>query len=179
MDPILLKGSSLRTRRQDSPAGILEAEGTASLAAALADDHHHVTLLDLLVDDTINRHDWADRPLRDLPIADTAAAEAIRLIGDSFRDAHSLTPELVAAHSHRLITRIADRCGVPATQLWTQLTDVITRDADDSPYSDWSLDFEVDADVDPDDCRGEPEPLGLGVGAAVDDVSPDSDPYLF
>ena len=165
------------------PAGILEAEGTASLAAALADDHHHGTLLDLLVDDSINRHDWANRPLRDLPIADTAAAEAIRLIGDSFRGAHSLTPELVAAQSHRLITRIADRCGVPVTQLWMQLADVITRDADDSPYSDWSLDFEgaadVDVDVDPDDCRGEPEPLGLGVGAAVDDDSPDSDPYLF
>jgi DNA primase len=111
------------------PAAILADDGPDQLAAHLADPRHHGTLLDLLVDQKLDRYDTDNQPLRDLPISEHAACQAARLVADTFRN--QLTdPAAITAHIQRHMSRIVARTGVDAGALNRYLLDMLIRHDD-------------------------------------------------
>jgi DNA primase catalytic core len=108
------------------PAAILADDGSDRLAAHLADPHHRGTLLDLLIDQLIDRYDTDNQPLRDLPISEHAAYQAARLVAEHFRD-QITDPAIMSAHIQRHMTRIVTRTGTPAATLNTYLIDMLIR----------------------------------------------------
>ena len=98
------------------PADLLAAQGAAALADALHDPQHRETLLDLLVDQKLDRYDTDNRPLRDLPISEHAAYQAAKLVADTFRN-HITDPAAVTAHIQRHISRIIARTDIDPGQL--------------------------------------------------------------
>lgn len=155
------------------PAEILAADGPTRLAATLADDNHHGTLLDLLVDQQLDHYDWSTTgtPLRDLPISEHAASEAVKVVGNTFLEAPELAADTVAEQSRRQILRIAERTGVLSSRLWNELTSVITRDV-----------YEDEFDYGPIEALDEPAPefeeQAAGQWPALgfdDDPDPDAD----
>jgi DNA primase len=111
------------------PADLLAAQGAAALANALHDPQHRETLLDLLVDQLIDRYDTANRPLRDLPISEHAAYQAARLVADTFRN-QTTDPAAVTAQIQRHMARIIARTDIDAGQLNTYLLDMLIRHDD-------------------------------------------------
>jgi DNA primase catalytic core len=111
------------------PADLLAAQGAAALADSLRDPQHRDTLLDLLIDQLIDRYDTDNRPLRDLPIREHAAYQAARLVADTFRN-HITDPAAVTAHIHRHISRIIARTDIDASQLNHYLLNLLIRHDD-------------------------------------------------
>jgi len=149
------------------PADILAASGASALADTLRDPRHRVTVLDLLVDQLLDRYDTATRPIRELPIHEHAAYEAARLVADHLRD-QIAEPAVTANHIQRHMARIVDRTGTDAAALNSYLIDMLI----DSPSVDPALaeldeahrddDFAMRA-VEPDDefaAEPEAEPAG-------------------
>ena len=111
------------------PAAILADDGSDRLAAHLADPRHHGTLLDLLVDQKLDRYDTDNQPLRDLPISEHVAYEAARLVADTFRN-QITDPAAVTAHIQRHISRFIARTDIDAGQLNRYLLDMLIRHDD-------------------------------------------------
>jgi DNA primase catalytic core len=111
------------------PADLLAVRGAAALTDALHDPQHRETLLDLLVDQKLDRYDTDNRPLRDLPISEHAAYQAARLVADTFRN-HITDPAAVTAHIQRHISRIIARTDIDAGQLNSHLLDMLIRSDD-------------------------------------------------
>jgi DNA primase catalytic core len=111
------------------PADLLAVRGAAALTDALHDPQHRETLLDLLVDQLLDRYDTDGRPLRDLPISEHAAYQASRLVAETFRN-HITDPAVVTAHIQRHMSRIIARTGVDAAHLNSCLIDMLIRHDD-------------------------------------------------
>lgn len=119
------------------PAIILETAGATGLAKALANQNLHGTVLDLLVDEQLDRYEWSPNgpALRDTAVSWQAAWDAVRLVGETLHEAHDLSQDLAVAHAQHQISRIAERTGEPVADLWRNLINVITQDVDDTAYS--------------------------------------------
>jgi len=113
------------------PADILAADGADRLAATLADPQRHATLLELLVDDQLDQHDWSSNgtPLRELPIASHAAYEATRLVAETVRE-RVTWGQTDTDQIQRQLTRIAERTGVEVAELNNYLVAVAFPDED-------------------------------------------------
>ena len=111
------------------PADLLATQGAAALADALHDPQHRETLLDLLIDQKLDRYDTDNQPLRDLPISEHAAYQAARLVADTFRN-QTTDPAAVTAHIQRHISRIIARTDIDAGQLNRYLLDMLIRHDD-------------------------------------------------
>jgi DNA primase catalytic core len=111
------------------PADLLATQGAAALADALHDPQHRETLLDLLVDQKLDRYDTDNRPLQDLPISEHAAYQAARLVADTFRN-QTTDPAAVTAHIQRHMSRIIARTDIDAAALNSYLLDMLIRSDD-------------------------------------------------
>jgi DNA primase catalytic core len=136
------------------PAAILADGGPTRLAETLTDPQHHATLLDLLVDQTIDQYDWSTSgiELRELPIASHAGYEATRLIAETLRNSTTWT-QTNAANLQRQLARITERTAVPLTELNNYLLDAAFPDHDPAsqlPAADAGIDAEFDAEFDAD-----------------------------
>jgi DNA primase catalytic core len=106
------------------PADLLAAQGATALADALHDPQHRETMLDVLVDQLIDRYDTDARPVSELPIHEHAAYEAARLVADHVRN-QITDPASVAAHIQRHMARIVERTGTDAAALNSYLIDML------------------------------------------------------
>jgi DNA primase catalytic core len=150
------------------PADILATHGAAALADTLRDPQHRETVLDLLVNQLLDRYDTDTRSVCELPIHEHAAYEAARLVADHYRD-HMTDPAVMPTHIQRHIARIANRTGTDAAALNSYLidmliptdeVDVMTQpdhpaDVDAASHDAFAADY--DRDYDPDhDVSAEP-----------------------
>jgi DNA primase catalytic core len=106
------------------PADILAIQGAAALADSLRDPQQRVTVLDLLVDQLLDRYGTDTRPVRELPIHEHAGYEAARLVADHLHD-QITDPAVMSTHIRRHLARIVDRTGADAGALNSYLIDVL------------------------------------------------------
>ena len=84
-------------------------------------------MLDLLIDQKLDRYDTDNRPLRDLPISEHAAYQAARLVADTLRN-QTTDPAAATAHDPTgTSARIIARTDIDAGQLNHYLLDLLIR----------------------------------------------------